>query len=397
MFFVPDGDHEYACKCAACSTVQPAVWALYSNLYNVDRDVAIKAMKADGSEDLYDDPFIDLELRLAAVLSSRYSTKVAEAEKLIREGMRSPFDRRRFDEKLAEAMALMTIVIDPTTDREIRRLVDRLMRRGARDADDLPAEEEVDEEEEEEEEEPVLAPLPGGGMLVLTGIAAGVLISGVFGRNQPGNRPVAAGTALEGSPSTQQVFDGIVRAAHYYTNRHFNHFIIPEIQRRVGLLLDGADPTTVPDLTDIERHLSRRLQSVPYWRMVANAAASRAYHYGMLKAGQLRQVRAYRIQAVLDMRTSAICREMHGKQFWLADAVKLMERVAAEEDPEMVKVHMPWLTNITGLNASSLRDYGCLVPPFHPNCRSTIIFIFSNGREAGGYRAATWEAPDPTR
>ncbi|MGK3946915.1 hypothetical protein ABK046_52185, partial [Streptomyces caeruleatus] len=74
--------------------------------------------------------------------------------------------------------------------------------------------------------------------------------------------------------------------------------------------------------------LATRLKSVPYWRLVANQASSRAYHYGLTRAGLSLGYTGYRLDAVIDKATTPVCRSLDGKVFWLADAVQRLEKLA---------------------------------------------------------------------
>jgi hypothetical protein len=69
---------------------------------------------------------------------------------------------------------------------------------------------------------------------------------------------------------------------------------------------------------------------------------------------------------------------MAGTEFWIADAVNLIERAAFSDDPEAASRIMPWRQagEVKDKNAQELRDLGFLVPPAHPHCRSTLLPLF---------------------
>lgn len=193
---------------------------------------------------------------------------------------------------------------------------------------------------------------------------------------------ITAGSALAGDAKiagelfrAKEILNDMVTATKYFTNNYFNRMVVPQLQAIVheALLTGQLDSTTYQA---IRTAMSDRLKSVPYWRVVANAAASRGYHYGAIRAGQSIGRRGYEIVAVLDAKTSAICRTMNGKQFWVADASLQVSR-AAEALDEDIKHVAPWLTpeDIDGLSNDELRSMGFIIPPFHGNCRSTIKFV----------------------
>lgn len=172
------------------------------------------------------------------------------------------------------------------------------------------------------------------------------------------------------------MMDGMLKASKYYSNNFFNAQVMPALMKAVNLGAgtsgDNLIWSTVRDV------LHKRLKSVPYWRVVANAAASRAYHYGLVKSGQAAGRRYFQYHAILDSKTSDVCWTLHGTQWPLADAISLMERIAAAE-PEEVKDIAPWKTMADlepFLNSPlGLQGMGVVVPPLHGNCRSTIILV----------------------
>jgi len=192
-----------------------------------------------------------------------------------------------------------------------------------------------------------------------------------------------SGSALAGSKKIiddtfriNQILEDMALSTKYFTNNYFNSQVVPKLQKIVQETITNG---TLEDTAfkALQKTLSDRLNSVPYWRVVANSAASRGYHYGAVKAGIVVGKRAYKIVAVLDDRTTEVCRAMHGREFWLADADVLVTRIAAAEK-DQIKVVAPWVTSaddVKDKTVSELKDKGAIMPPLHPNCRSTIQFL----------------------
>lgn len=192
-----------------------------------------------------------------------------------------------------------------------------------------------------------------------------------------GEGQISAGIA-QGAPSVDRVLSNMEAVTQFRTNEFFNSQVVPSIQRKINDLFNDTDAFDTVNLDPIRRTLDRRLKSVPYWRVVANAAASRSYHYGVLKAAQFQGFTGYRFVAILDERTSEICRELNGTEYFVADAVNKFEMVAGSDDPDEVKRVFPWVNvnDVRGQNSDALRDMGVMVPPLHGNCRSTLRPIF---------------------
>lgn len=178
-------------------------------------------------------------------------------------------------------------------------------------------------------------------------------------------------------PSRATVIEGMVRSTGWFTNNYFNTQVMPAIIREVDKVLNLTDPMAVPNFTPIREALEQRLRSVPYWRTVGNAAASRSFHYGLLQAGQVQGFRVYRYSTIDDERRSEICTFLDGKEWQIATALALVERSAQANDIDEVKRIQPWLrfNDVKNLSDADLADRGVIVPPVHGNCRSWLTLI----------------------
>lgn len=183
-------------------------------------------------------------------------------------------------------------------------------------------------------------------------------------------------TYLDDFARRKSIVDGMVSISRYYTNNYFNNRVMPDIFKQVDKILSSPEGITQASWNPVREMLDKRLKSVPYWNIVANSAASRSYHYGVVKSGQLIGRRGYRIDAILDDRTSNICKELNGKEFWLADAVNLMERAVQAEDEDIKELH-PWakFEQVEGKSNRQLADSGIIMPPFHARCRTSITLL----------------------
>ena len=188
-----------------------------------------------------------------------------------------------------------------------------------------------------------------------------------------GEAQITPGIARD-APSVQRVLDDMVDLAQWSTNQYFNQQVMPSLQRQINNAFENADAFTQADFTPIRTALDARLKSVPYWRVVANAATSRSYHYGLLKAAQFQGFRGYEFKAIIDEKTTDICRSLDGKVWSIASALNKYEQVAGSDDPDEVKRVFPWtkFQDVQGLSVEELQSMGVMVPPLHGNCRSTL-------------------------
>lgn len=345
MFHLPDTPHSLRCICCTGGERSLALLPVYSAMMELDQSYGLHAMKADGEDQndgetpTPDDPFYRDEIALAALLGSLWMTGIKQVQPQLDAVFSGVYHADAITTALQSTGAAMSNIVTADGGRKIASQVDSLISTGARHGK--------------------------GGSAANAGITQHV-----------GPTTVGKGTILEDSPSAKQVMDGIVDSTKYYTNRYFNEIIVPAIQADVQRLIDDTGHTHQPNLTPIREALDKRLATVPYWRLVANAAASRGFHYGMIKAGSMTGHASYTWNSIIDNKTSQICISLDGREFRIADAVSLMERAAGASPADAKKI-MPWPTAaqakaIPNMTNSALRDAGFIVPPAHGNCRSTI-------------------------
>lgn len=303
--------------CNCCTPAPLLAWhALAHTMSSVLSQVVQKEDKIvdEGGEDA----FLGEELSIAAALSTAWADRGGKARDILLDSTRGGFRPTNFQMAVDEASALMETLYDDAA-------------------------------------EVVEAAIPA---TIATGAAA---ISG------------EAASLIE-IISAQRFREGIIAATRYTTNRYFNTFILPEIIKGIDAATFGTEAAT---LEAIQAAIAVHFRTVPYWQIVANVGASRGYHYGMLKTMEQRGILGYRLQAVLDHRTSAVCRELHGREFLASEGVNVLEALADDPDPQAAKSRTPWVSAdiVRGQSSRDLAAMGVLVPPFHPYCRTTLIPI----------------------
>ncbi len=145
-----------------------------------------------------------------------------------------------------------------------------------------------------------------------------------------------------------------------------------------------------------------------YWEVVASAFVGQGRSFAQVSSYAEAGVQRYRIEAVLDERTTHVCRFLHGKTFAVADALMKFEQAERLEEPEEIKRLLPWVrervegerltlhgagVSIADVTRSAvgsrddagefrphvsderLGDLGLGFPPFHGLCRSTTLAV----------------------
>lgn len=134
-----------------------------------------------------------------------------------------------------------------------------------------------------------------------------------------------------------------------------SNFVRDEYGRRVDGLGEQARQIVAAGLeqglgrADIAADLERAarvalIDRAPfYWEVVASSFIGRGRSFAQMSSYAEAGIQRYLIEAVLDERTTHICRYLHGKSFSVADAVKRFERVEQLERPEDIKRALPWV------------------------------------------------------
>lgn len=96
---------------------------------------------------------------------------------------------------------------------------------------------------------------------------------------------------------------------------------------------------------------------------------------GMVKAG----VEYYEIKAIMDDRTSDVCRQMDGVIFPLSKALEFRDEILNLKSPEDIKDFAPWRPE------SDIIDFkkdgfpvGMALPPYHWRCRTITVAYFED-------------------
>lgn len=179
-----------------------------------------------------------------------------------------------------------------------------------------------------------------------------------------------------------QVIEGIYEASKFYTNAHFSRNVMPVIWQKVEDINKlNLDPTK--HAMEVRNMAMAAIENQDYkLKLTANGAASRGYHYGVVKGAQEQGFVGYTFVAILDDRTSDVCTALHGCQFPIENGLDWSQR-RARATPEELPTVSPWFKlsdvaveaeddNWVRKSATELNVIGAVIPPLHANCRSSI-------------------------
>lgn len=139
-----------------------------------------------------------------------------------------------------------------------------------------------------------------------------------------------------------------------------------------------------------------------YWDVVGTQFANRLRTSIQLNAYEQAGVLRYRFIAVIDHRTTDMCRFLHKRVFSVKAALRHQRRAEEMSDADALRDAMPWVSRqkgpdgrvglfyqrggiqhrvayiengefVDGLSDEQLQAAGVAVPPLHVRCRSTIV------------------------
>ena len=118
----------------------------------------------------------------------------------------------------------------------------------------------------------------------------------------------------------------------------------------------------------------------PYWQTVSNTGTVKAYHYGYLKNMEASGIEEYTYKAILDSKTTPICRHLNGKVFNVRRGLELLENFSGSTASNAPS-ELPWLSKeeqedivTRNLTKEELQAQGVILPgSLHANCRSTLV------------------------
>lgn len=189
---------------------------------------------------------------------------------------------------------------------------------------------------------------------------------------------VGAGTTtLILAGQKQAVKEGLSSQAVWFTNNYASRIVQPKIDKAIESIAAGQTADASVKFKALRDTVEKEFTDSPYWQTVSNAQTSRAYHYGVLKSGQALGYSKYRYKAVLDSKTTVICRSLDGIEYSVPEAVSGLENIT-QSNPEAAIASYPFIDPKT-LPENNVKAYlqslGAKVPPQHFNCRSSLLFI----------------------
>ena len=115
-------------------------------------------------------------------------------------------------------------------------------------------------------------------------------------------------------------------------------------------------------------------KTLAYWTGFGQNIVTQSRVWSDISSFQQAGITQYKIDAVLDDRTSKICRRLDGEVFNVSEAVQLRTSMMEADSPGQVKTIAPWFKP-KDLEGLAVLPLATALPPYHPDCRTGITAI----------------------
>lgn len=118
-------------------------------------------------------------------------------------------------------------------------------------------------------------------------------------------------------------------------------------------------------------------KSQSYWELLSNAVTTRTRELSHVDKFIASDIDEVMIDAVLDARTSCICRTLDGTRIPVSALEDYRDELVNADSPAQIKETSPWLSceevqRLESQGVNALVDQGIISPPYHGHCRSRL-------------------------
>ncbi len=173
----------------------------------------------------------------------------------------------------------------------------------------------------------------------------------------------------------------------WYIRDKFSKDTSDIINRELGDLLErGGTKREFAKTLEIalEDHVT---DSKTYWELLADHTLTKIQNMGHVSGYETAGVQYVKIVAVIDNKTTPICRAMNNKVFKVADFRKQYDKIihaAEKHDLKAYKAAQPMISGKTmkgEISDEDIKRLGIKLPPYHFRCRTTHVAYFEGERE----------------
>lgn len=184
---------------------------------------------------------------------------------------------------------------------------------------------------------------------------------------------------LRRDPALNFVDQNAIRALEEFNLYPVKHFYDDHLQGKIvefgtqiirdGLPLDEAGKLFEEEFKDKYESFSWR-----YWQGYANNLVTRSREMGALGGYERAGITHVEIRAVMDRRTTEICRHLHGRIIPVAPLYDQRDALLEATDPDQVREIAPFFKS-GETQGKATADMSIGMPPYHFNCRTLTMGV----------------------
>ena len=176
-----------------------------------------------------------------------------------------------------------------------------------------------------------------------------------------------------------------MRKSFYWMGKEYNE----NLQSRLKDKIEGVFKGEI-ELDEIGAELKREFGSIisadeSYFKGVSDHIALQARNVATVTQGAKYGVKYYKILAIMDTRTTQICRSMHGRIIPAAHLEAQAERILNANSLASKKAAAAWKSDAY-LGKSDKMDSNFGLPPYHFRCRTEAVPVWVDEEEIDGVK-----------
>lgn len=176
-----------------------------------------------------------------------------------------------------------------------------------------------------------------------------------------------------------------MRKSFYWMGKEYNE----NLQNRLKDKIEGVFKGEI-ELDSIGAELKREFSSIlsadeSYFKGVSDHIALQARNVATVTQGAKYGVKYYKILAIMDARTTQICRSMHGRIIPAAHLEAQAEKILNANSLASKKAAAAWRSEAY-LGKSDKMDSNFGLPPYHFRCRTEAIPVWVDEEEIDGVK-----------
>jgi len=172
-----------------------------------------------------------------------------------------------------------------------------------------------------------------------------------------------------------RALEALARYATYPVLHHFDNQLETKIRDFGAQIIEqGLNREEAGKLFEDEFAKKYNVNSFRYWQGYANHVVTRSREFGRVNAYERAEIEFVEVRAILDHRTTEICRHMHGRRIKVSELVSIRDAMMDNTDPEAISDLVPW-ASAKEISQTKTKDLpsGAIMPPYHFNCRTRTV------------------------